>query len=228
MANEPLNPITPESEQGTSIEKFKTSEARDKAYLDLEKFSHDQAQRLADLEKRLDAQANSQPQPEQDQRSFTDLYPSRQQQDAGETELASRLLTNPSQVLREHGEYVRNQTMQQMHVYVQNMEMINRFKSDNPDLAKHEEIVGMFVKRQDQRLSPKQRLDKAIPEARAYLASIAKSGNTAQPSLDPNTYVEAPAGQAVTSTAPVKAASEEDDLTEFIRERSAIQAKKRL
>jgi hypothetical protein len=232
MANEPQSPTTPESGPGTSIEKFKTPEDRDKAYLELESFSRDQARRLAELEKKLDT-FDQAPAPQADPnegKSFTDLYPSRQQADARETELASRLLTKPTEVLREHAEYIRRQTMQEVQGMVANMDAINRFKQSNPDLAKHEEIVALFVRKQPENLSPTERLKRAAPEARRYLADIAKSNiNPTQPSLDPATYVEAPTSRPSSPTSPVTPEpSEEDELTEMIRERSAIQAKKRL
>jgi hypothetical protein len=231
MANEPLVPTTQDSGQGTSIEKFKSPEERDRAYLELERFSHTQAQRLADLEKKLESLEQPQPQhPQEDYRSFTDLYPAAQPQlDQRETELASRLLTKPTQVLREHAEYVRQQTMREVESMVSNMDAVNRFKNDNPDLARHEEIVAMFVRKQNANLSPAERLKRAAPEARAYLASIAKSSVSASPTLDPSTYVEAPTSRPSQSTSSVaQEPSEEDELSEMIRERSALQQKRRL
>ena len=230
MANEPLDPTTQDSGQGTSIEKFKSPEERDRAYKELEKFSHVQAQRLADLEKKLESLEQPQHQPQEDYRSFTDLYPAAQPQlDQRETELASRLLTKPTQVLREHAEYVRQQTMREVESMVSNMDAVNRFKNENPDLARHEEIVAMFVRKQPSNLSPAERLKRAAPEARSYLASIAKSSVSASPTLDPSTYVEAPTSRPSQSTASVaQEPSEEDELSEMIRERSALQQKRRL
>lgn len=231
MANEPLEPTTPESGAGTSIEKFKTPEERDKAYLELESFSREQARRLADLEKKLETieTVPTQPQPDPYGRSFTDLYPSRQQLDQRETELASRLLTKPTEVLREHAEMVRKQTMQEVSQQLAAQQAIHSFQVSNPDLAKHEEIVAMFVRRQPENLSPTERLRRAAPEARKYIAELVKTNPSVSPALDPATYVESPtqrpSGQTI---APAPEPSEADDLTEFIRERSAIQQKKRL
>jgi hypothetical protein len=229
MTDESQNPTTSESEAGTSIEKFETPEARDKAYLELEAFSKTQARRLSDLEKKLDEMAQPAPrEPESDQRSFTDLYPAAQpSQDQRESQLASRILTTPSQVLREHAEYVRKETLREVNSILVAQQAISNFQRENPDLANHEGIVRMYVDRTPQSLSPAERLKRAAPEARAYLASIAK-GNPASTNLDPANYVESPT-QRPTSAAPAPAQpSEEDELTEMIRERSAIQAKKRL
>jgi len=227
MSTEPQAPTTPESGPGTSIEKFKTPEDRDKAYLELESFSKEQARRLSDLEKSIEQLTPRQQ--EQDNRSFTDLYPAAQPaQDQRETELASRLLTRPSEVLRQHAEYVRAEARKEFAQHLSAMEAVNTFKSSNPDLAKHEEIVTMFVRKQPDNLSHSERLKRAAPEARAYLRSIAGTSNPAT-NLDPSTYVEAPSQQGGSTAAPVAAQpSEEDELTEMIKERSAIQAKKRL
>jgi hypothetical protein len=227
MSNESQNLTTPATEPGTSIEKFKSAEERDNAYLELEKFSRTQSQRLADLEKKFETIQQPANQ-EHDNRSFTDLYPGQAQQPSNqETELASRLLTKPSEVLREHAQMVRQQTMREVQVYLANQALVNKFKQENPDLAKHEEIVGIFVGKQDEKLSPAERLKKAIPEARAYLASIATS-NPAQAQLDPSTFVETPAsGNAAPIVNPAPA-SDEDELSELIRERTAIRMKKRI
>lgn len=229
MANEPQNPTTPESGAGsdaTGIAKFKTPEERDRAYLELEKFSHSQAQRLADLEKKLEAIDTSAPAPDPYQgRTFTQMYPSQQERDQRETELASRLLTKPSEVLREHAQMVRQETIKEMQHMVTNLDAINRFKSDNPDLAKHEEIVAMFVRKQPENLAPAERLRRAAPEARKYISEIAKTSTPTQTPLDPSTYVEAPTSRPAPS-APAVEPTEEDDLSSWIRERSAIQQKK--
>src|SRR5688500_1080557 len=105
MIDESQDPATQDSGSGTSIEKFKGSpEERDRAYLELEKLSYSQTQRLSDLEKKLEQMEQMQHQAAPaDHRSFTDLYPAAQPQlDRRETELASRLLTKPSEVLKQH------------------------------------------------------------------------------------------------------------------------------
>ena len=228
MANEP-QATTPESGAATSIEKFKTPEERDKAYLELEKFSHTQAQRLADLEKKLDEFA-AQPQPQaQDNRSFTDMYPgARPNVDQNETELASQLLTRPSEVLKRHAEYVRQQTLREAQALIAAQDAVNRFRTDHPDLAKHEEIVTMFVNKQPTNLPASERLKRAIPEVRSFINGIAKGSNPATPNLDPATYVEAPSSQAAVPTATPVQEQPDDELSDFIKERSAWQAKKRL
>ncbi len=224
MANEPQAPTTPESGPGTSIEKFKTPEDRDKAYLELESFSKEQARRLADLEKKLEGIDAV---PAQDQRSFTDLYPAAQPQlDQRETELASRLLTRPSEVLKQHAEFVRRETLKEVQAMQVNMEAVNRFRAEHPDLAKHEEIVSIFVRKQPENLSPSERLRRAVPEVRQYLMGIAKGSNPAAPTLDPSTYVEAPTQRPGMPAAPAAPASEEDELSEFIKERATLQQKR--
>jgi hypothetical protein len=227
MAETPETPATPESGSGTSIEKFKTPEERDRAYVELERLAYSQTQRLADLERKLEGLEQPAPAPE---RSFTELYPSSQPKlYQRETELASRLLTEPSRVLREHAEFVRQNTIREVEQLISHQDAIARFKQANPDLAAHEEIVGMFVRKQPSNLSPSERLKRAAPEARAYIASLARNSNQASTTLDPATYVEAPTSRSAPA-APSQASqpTEDDDLSEMIRERSALQNKKRL
>jgi hypothetical protein len=233
MANEPQNPQNPvEDGPGTSIEKFKTSEERDRAYLELEKFSKTQAREMAEMKQRMEQWESQYAQPApQDNRSFTDLYPSQQQYqqqvqgiDQREQELASRLLTRPSEVLRQ----LRQEANRDAMALVTNLDAINRFKADNPDLAKHDELVGVYVRRQPENLPPHERLRRAAPEVRKYLQSIAKSGHQQPIELDPDSYIEAPTQRAAPPAPPPAPPSEEDELTELIRERTAIAAKKRL
>jgi hypothetical protein len=232
MVIEPQDPATQDSGSGTSIEKFTSPEARDQAYLELEKLSYSQTQRLADLEKKLEAMEVMQQQASpQDQRSFTDLYPSQQPQvDKRETELASRILTRPSEVLREHAQYVRRETLKEVQQEMQAQRAIDRFQVENPDLARHEDIVSIYVRRQPDNLTPAERLKRAAPEVRKYLADIAKGNNQqASQQLDPATYVESPTSHpSGAPAAPAQPQSQEDELSEMIRERHAIQDKKRL
>jgi hypothetical protein len=226
MANEPQNPATQDSGSGTSIEKFKSTEDRDKAYLELERFSHTQAQRLAELERKLES-IEQPPVEQQDNRSFTDLYPARPQVDQRETELASRLLTKPSEVLREVAAYARQEAIRETQMAMQARDTIARFQADNPDLARHEEIVAMFVRKQPENLSPSERLRRAAPEARKYLSDIAKNINPQSAQLDPETYVESPTSRSSGSSQPVvEEQSDEDELTQMIRDREALQQKK--
>jgi hypothetical protein len=230
MELEPQAPATQDLGSGTSIEKFKSSEERDRAYVELEKLTYSQTQRMADLETKLSQMESQQQQAPQDNRSFTDLYPGQPQLDKRETELASRLLTKPSEVLRQHAEWVRSESRKEFQQELQAQRAIDRFQIENPDLAKHDEIVGIYVRRQPENLSPAERLKRAAPEARKYLAEIAKGNNQqASQTLDASTYVESPTSQpSGAAAAPAAPLSQEDELSEFIRERSAIQAKKRL
>lgn len=233
MANEPLNPTTPPVEpgEGTSIEKFKTGKDRDQAYLELEAKSRENDRRLAELEQQLERVSTAhQPDPYAG-RSFTDLYPGTQpgQGVDPEHQLASRLLTRPTEVLKDVYQRAVNDTMAQVTTYMQQQDLVNRFKNENPDLARHEEIVAMYVRRQPQNLSSEERLRRAAPEARRYINDIAKAGGGQGASLDPASYVEAPSGQRTPVTAPVtKEPSDDDELSEAIRERNAFQQKRRL
>jgi hypothetical protein len=209
----------------TAIEKFKTGADRDKAYLELETQNRDQARRLADIEAKLDAYGSmaSQPAPEP-QRSFTDLYPSQKSDNEREAELAAKLLTRPSEVLRDIERRTREEVMREVRAHSANEAVVNRFRIEHPDLAKHEEIVAMYVRKQPDNLSSDQRLRLAIPEVRKYLASIA--GTSSTPTLDPAAYVESPTQRSSAAPAVATEASDEDELTTLIRERAALQQKR--
>lgn len=231
MLDESQDPATPGLGSEASIpSKFKSPEELGKAYTELEKLTYSQTQRMADLETKLAQFEQMQQQaatPREDNRSFTDLYPGQQQLDKRETELASRLLTKPSEVLRQHAEWVRSESRKEFQQELQAQRAIDRFQIENPDLARHEDIVGIYVRRQPENLSPAERLKRAAPEARKYLAEIAKGNNQPSQSLDPQTYVESPTSHPAPAAAS-QPAPQEDELSEMIRERSAIQAKKRL
>jgi len=232
MENETI-PGTPDSGSGTSIEKFKSPEDRDKAYLELEKLSYSQTQRLADMERRMDDMASTAANaPQVDHRQFTDMYPASNRQtdlQERETQLASRLLTKPSEVLREHAQYVRQETLKEVDNLMARQGAIARFQQKNPDLVRHEDLVATFVRKQPESLSPSERLDRAGSEVRKYLADFTKNINPVQ-SLDPNTYIESPTGTggAQTSARVQPEPTDDDELSSFFRERSEVRDKKRL
>lgn len=210
---------------GTEIEKFKTAADRDKAYLELETQNRDQARRLADIEAKLDAYSSmTQAQPVQPERSFTEQYPSQKSDSEREAELAAKLLTRPSEVLRDLRRQTREEVMNEVRAHSANEAVVNRFRAEHPDLARHEEIVAMYVRKQPDNLSSEQRLRLAIPEARKYLASIAGTPSTT--TLDPAAYVESPTQRSQPQVATPTEPSDEDELTQLIRERAAIQQKR--
>jgi len=99
---------------------------------------------------------------------------------------------------------------------------VSDFKTKHPDLAQYEEIVSVFVQRQPSNLSPRDRLERAAPEARKMIASIAQKGAPkGADNIDPSTFVESPSGSrdgAPRSSAPTQK-SEEDELSEYMKER---------
>ncbi len=218
---------TPElegTEPGTGIEKFKSAADRDKAYLELESQNRDQARRLADIEAKFESLGNQPQVTHETQRSFTDMYPSQKSDNDREAELAARLLTRPSEVLRDVARRVREETMNEVRAHSANEAVVNRFRIEHPDLARHEEIVAMYVRKQPENLSSDQRLRLAIPEARKYIASIAGTSSTT--ALDPAAYVESPTQRSSGTPQAAAEPSDEDELTTMIRERAALQQKR--
>lgn len=210
-----------EGSEGTAISKFKSAQDRDNAYLELEKKSRLDSQRLADLEAKLEQLATltsqgSQRQ-EEDQRSFTDEYKSQDEV----KKFWARFAVKPEEVFQER----ENQMMGRMMAVIETKSAVEDFKNKNPDLAKHEELVSIFVKKQPTNLSPAERLKKAAPEARKYLAELARSGVSSQEDkLDAETFVESPSNARESVPAARSKEENDDPLAEVIREHSARRA----
>lgn len=207
---------------GTSIEKFKTGKERDKAYLEAEKQLRFQSQKMADLESKVDqlasVAASKQADAEQQER-FTDTYKSQEEL----KHFWERFATKPQEI--------REEWIQEAVVRARNelvaRDAIQDFKRDNPDLAKHEDLVSTFVGKTDPKKSPRERLRLAAPEVRKYIAELAKGGSKTEAEVDTNAFVEGPSGsrdsgQRTTTTEP----SEEDELALAIKEHSNLMAKK--
>jgi polyhydroxyalkanoate synthesis regulator phasin len=214
-------PIQENSEAGTAISKFKTAQDRDNAYLELEKKTRLDSQRLADLEAKLEQLADmsvSQGAPRQEERrEFSDEYKNQEQL----KQFWSRFASKPDEVFAEREERIINRVRAEMTT----RSAIEEFKSKNPDLAKHEELVTIFVQKQPTNLSPAERLKKAAPMARAYLAELAQGASSSkEDSFNSEAFVESPSGSR--EGAPSKKDEEEtlDPLAEAIREHSLRRA----
>ncbi|MCI0526264.1 MAG: hypothetical protein L0Y56_02250 [Nitrospira sp.] len=214
---------TSESEGGTSISKFKSAEDRDKAYLELEQRSTVQAQELAEMKRQMEDFRSSVAQrtdSQEDQRQFTDVYKSQDQL----KKFWERFASSPDEVFQEREQKLLNAWEQRQAIKDAARDAVAEFKIKHPDLAPYEEIVSVYVQRQPQNLTPRERLERAAPEARKMIAGIAQKGSSAGgQATDPATYVEAPSGsrQSVAKATPPVAESEEDILSEYIKERRA-------
>lgn len=210
-------------EDGTQIPKFKSAEERDAAYIELEKRAHSQSQELAELKRKMDDfEASKEVQRPAQGEQFTDVYKSQEEL----KKFWERFAAKPQEVFGEWASQTMKAVEERIAYRDHARDAVAEFKAKNPDLAPYEEIVGMFVQRQPENLSARDRLERAAPEARKMIASIAQRGsNSPQGMQDPNTFVEPPSGTR-TSGAPKATAKEENAVDEYLREQAEIAFKR--
>lgn len=216
---------TPESNDGTQIPKFKSAEDRDAAYLALEKKSHETAQELAEMKRRMeDFQASQAMQPAEP-KEFTDVYKSNEEL----KKFWDRFAQKPHEVFGEWAQQTLSAFEQRQSIKDAARDAITDFKQKHPDLAPYEDIVSIYVQRQPANLSAREKLERAAPEARKMITQIAQKSPAPAHQLDASTYVEAPSGnrQGVPTVAAPVAKTEEDALSEYLKERSDYRAGKR-
>lgn len=224
---DPDNVTDDGSDAGTSIEKFKTAEDRDRAYLELEKKTRTQDQTMAELQEKVDqlaalAASRQTPEDQLEKRGsdFADTYKSQDEL----KKFWERFASKPQEVFQE----LQEKTVQAVRNEMLARDAVNEFKREFPDLAKHEELVSIFVNKTDPKLSPRDRLRKAAPEARKYLAELARSGQGKEgDTLDSDAFVESPSGSRdVAPKSTPKPSTEQDELAEVIKEHSNTMFKK--
>jgi len=218
---------TQEGGEGTAISKFKSAEDRDKAYLELEQKHSQQAQELAEMKRRMDDFSQSQQlkDQQQDQRTFTDQYKSADEL----KKFWARFAENPQEILGAVEERAIQKAEQRIAIREAARDLIADFKAKNPDLAPYDEIVTVYVNQQPTNLTPRERLERAAPLARKMITQIAQKGGNANVTntiTSPDTFVESPSGNRQAAPAAPQKASEEDALTEYLREQSEMMAKK--
>jgi hypothetical protein len=212
----------PIEEEGTAISKFKSAQDRDNAYLELEKKSRSDSQRLADLEAKLEQIASMQveqraPVQNEDRREFSEEYKNQDQLKA----FWARFASKPEEVFKEREE----QMIGRISAILDTRSAVENFKLKNPDLAKHEELMTIFVKKTPANLSPAERLNKAAPEVRKYLAEIARPGAASrEDDFNAEAFVESPSGSRESSAPAASKEEPEDSLAEAIREHSRKRA----
>jgi hypothetical protein len=237
-------PTTPEQgpdhegeEAGTSIEKFKSGEERDKAYVELEKFTRSQGEQLATLQKQLEDLNLTLHQRQSDDRSYGDYsrytYPGQPETVYGndpQSDVKRRFYVDPIQVIDEKLQHTASKVIQAVEERMAHQEMVHSFKLDNPDLVKHEPLVASFVRRQDPRLPPHEKLSRAAKEARAYLAEVARGGSPQSQGPNPDAYVETPTGHRAPQTAPKSepAYSIDDEVSEYVKTHATTRDKRRI
>ena len=219
---QPATVITPGTEE--VLPKFKSAEEQAKAYQELEAKATRQAQELAEGKRQMEdfrSTVDSQQSAPADSRTFTDQYKSQDEL----KKFWERFAQRPQEVLGEFAQQVEERVERKNAVREMANSAIADFKTSNPDLAPYSEIVSIFVNRQPTNLSPRERLERAAPEARKMIAQIAQKQGAPAANVDPATYVEAPTSGSRQAAPAAKKESNEDALAEYLRESSIRQAK---
>ena len=206
------------------LPKFQSAEEQAKAYQELERKATTQAQELAEMRRQMEdfkSTVDMRQAPVEDSRPFTEQYKSQDEL----KKFWERFAQKPQEVLSEFAQQVEERVERRNAVRELAKDSIAEFRAANPDLAPYSEIVSIFVNRQPTNLSPKERLERAAPEARKMIAQIAQKNGAPAPTIDAATYVEAPTSGSRGAPAPVKKESNEDALAEYLRESSIRQAK---
>ena len=235
QGNEPTTPVTePDGNRsGTSIDKFKSGEERDRAYTELEKLTRTQAEAVATLSKQVeDLTVTIGGAQQQDYGQYDQGYGRGQPQHQvpSQQETMRRFYSDPLGVIDEKLNHVANTVLTAIDQRLANQAMIDDFKRENPDLVRHEAIVASFVRNQPQNLPPKEKLMRSAKDARAYLADIARGqGSPQQTNADPNTYVEPPTGtRTVVAPTTEPELSNEDETVKWLKEREVMRHKRML
>ncbi len=202
--------------------KFDTLEqAVEEGYMGLEKGFHSLSETVGKLTKVMEA-ALTAPTPIGQTREVVDPYGRDKQPNDDDIDPA-KFLINPSEVLKKRDDRLATRIISSVVDLVGNMNAVNQFKADNPDLMKHERIVQAFMNDTDKRLSTADRLKEAGKAARDYLKSLKVDMNAGNPTPSPSGegYVEGPSNTPIRGSvaSPKEDAEGEADLMEYINER---------
>ena len=198
-------PIIPAEEREKDVSKKKIAgkfdtleEAVEMGYVGLEKqvgaIAEGQARILKVLESALSA-----PAPIGSRGRDDDGYRRQDQQIDDDSIDPAKFLLNPGEFLAKRDEKLASKIVGAVVDLVGNMNAVNQFKADNPDLLKHEKIVQAFMHEQPKNLSSKDKLEAAGKAAREYLKSLKVDLNAGNPNPAPKgqDYVEGPSGGTI-------------------------------
>lgn len=220
--------------------KYTSLEEAERGYKELERFAYEQSRRATDAQKQLETLA-SQPQFQGAPYGYAPAgtvpgyagYPGfidpRQ-----EAEL-QQFSTNPLEYLRRRDTEVEKRAIdrarQEFRGELAARDTLGQWKSENPDLVRHEPLVATFVAQQPAHLSIREKLDRAGEEARRYLASeISRQARTGT-APNPNQVVESPfsGGDGVQHIAPFQEpVTSEGELADYIKERNTWKQQRQL
>lgn len=219
----PTTPVAGQGNEGDNKEKliagkFKTvEEAVEVGYQGLEKGFHELSQTVGGLVKILEA-ATSVPVLTA---GGNDGY-NRGASSSDDIDPAA-FITNPSAHLKQRDAKLLNDVRGVITDVVGNMLAVSDFKSQNPDLLKHERIVQAFMKDQNPNLPVSERLANAGKEARTYIASLTGKASAGNNIPKGSSFVEGPSGgnprSVISDNQP--ADEGEEELLAYVSERNA-------
>lgn len=131
-------------------------------------------------------------------------------------------LKHPNAVLMKREVKLAERISGQVVDLVGNMMAVSNFKSQNPDLTKHEKLVQAFVRDEDPRLPTAERLQNAGARTREYLKTLKVDLNADLPNRAPagEHYNEGPTGFAPNRPSAPVAEEGEAELVNYINERN--------
>lgn len=210
--------------------KYETEEEAERGYKELERFAYAESRRAADNAKQLEQLAtqstySAAPYGYAPQGSVPG-YGS-YQDPRREAELQA-FAVDPLEYLRKRDAEVEkraaNQVRQEFRAELQSRDILLQWKSENPDLVRHEPLIATFVAQQPAHLPVREKLDRAAEEARRYLTKeLARNGQASQVPQN-SQIVESPAnGTTFNQAVPQgqEQVSQEDSLADYIKERNA-------
>lgn len=187
------------------VEKFGSVEDQAKAYRDLEKKYHEdlnavkaeikslkQGVRVEELQPRTS-------QPDDDSAELVEFYKSPS--------------TYRKRVVEEAKEEIRREALQREAV----QQTIQRFYQQNPDLQGQEPLLEWYVRQEDPRLDPADRLNTAAKRTRDHITNLRKAP---EPKPNPAEFVDEPSGAQPRARSQSSAPTEADLRKEFFDSRS--------
>jgi len=212
--------------------KYATVEEAERGYRELERFAYEQSRRASEATRQIEQLAS------QGAASNVDRfgYASNNQGFINPQQEAeyNHFVTQPLDYLKRRDEAVERRALDraraEFRTELNARDILSQWKSDNPDLVRHEPLIGTFVAQQPAHLSIREKLDRAGEEARRYLANeIARTSQNRQNSPNPNSVVEAPSGSApnFSQASFQEPPASEDALAEYIKERNSWSDKRK-
>ena len=237
MATDDKNPEQSKSQDSGSdgdkgklfFGKYKTLEEAESGHKELERSFHAKAQEAATYKEIVD-RVGTEPRQTQQQ-----SYGNPQTQDRGVQEL-TEFYANPlgwkekvkQEAVAEATQLISGQVQKSQDVE----KRVTAWASRNPDVSEHQDLLEVYVKRTDARLSPENRLDLAAGEVRKRLATLrgTKAGDSKP---DPNTmdgdsgsYRDDGSGNQRQQSQQQSPASGEQELVKLVAERNKNRIKR--